>query len=169
MKISIIIAFVLTTCSVFAQVDNKIIRQQAEHTSKALLQGDYETVVKFTYPKIVEMLGGRDKMVAILKDGKVQMDEQGMAIESVTFGEPSQTVMAGDEIHCLVPQTLLMKVPGGKLKAESWLLAISTDKGAHWYFLDTASMTMDNIKGFVPHYNSNLKIPAQKEPDFIAN
>ena len=169
MKTSIIIAVALTTSSLFAQVDNKVIKQQAEQTSKALLQGDYETVVKFTYPKIVEMLGGREKMVAMLRDGKAQMDAQGMGIESVSFGEPSLTVKAGEEIHCLVPQTLLMTVPGGKMKAESWLLAISTDKGTHWYFLDTAQMTMENIKGFVPHYNAELKIPETKEPEFISN
>jgi hypothetical protein len=108
-------------------------------------------------------------MIAMMNDGKAQMEQQGMAIESVTFGEPSKTVMAEGEVHCLLPQTLLLNVPGGKMKAESQLLAISTDNGAHWYFLDTAQMTMDNVKGFIPHYNSELLIPARKEPEFIGN
>ena len=170
MKPTVFIAFILATGSLFAQVDKKIIKQQAELTAAALLKGDYETVIRFTYPKIVEMLGGREKMIDILNSGRAQMEQQGMSIQSVTFGEPSESVAAeGGEIHCLVPQTLFVTVPAGKMKAESWLLAISTDKGANWYFLDTAQMTMDNIKNFIPHYNPELKIPEKKAAEFIGN
>lgn len=159
----------LIACSSFGQVDNKKIKEQAEMTAKSLLEDDYESLLKFTYPKVIELVGGRERMISIIKKGKAEMKQQGISFESVTIGEPSGTVKAGDEIHCLIPQTVFMKVPRGKMKNESYLLAVSQDDGNNWFYIDTTNLTMDNVKMVLPNYNSDLKIPVKKEPQFIAD
>ena len=107
------LTFLLTflTTLTFAQVDSDVIKKQAELTAKALLNDDYETLIKFTYPKVIELVGGRDKMISLIKKGKIEMGQQGISFDKVIIGKPSKTVIAGDEIHCLVPQTVYMKVP----------------------------------------------------------
>ena len=108
-------------------------------------------------------------MVSIIKKGKVEMEQQGISFETVTIGKPSETVKAGDEIHCLVPQTIFMKVPKGKIKSETYLLAVSKDNGSNWFFIDTVNLTLDNVKTVLPNYNADLKIPTKKQPKFIAD
>lgn len=159
----------LFTFLTFGQVDSKVIKEQAELTAKALLQDDYETLIKFTYPKVVEMVGGQAKMISLIKKGKAEMGQQGISFEKVTIGSPSKTVNAGNEIHCLIPQTITMKVPNGKMKSETYLLAISKDNGNHWYFIDTVSLTLENIKNVLPNFNTDLKLPTKKQPKFIAD
>ncbi len=66
-----------------------------------------------------------------------------------------------------MPQTVFMKVPNGKMKQESHLLAISKDNGVYWYFIDTVKLTDENVKSVLPNFNSDLKIPAKKEAVFI--
>lgn len=151
----------------FAQVDKGVIKEQAEQTANALLKADYETLIKYTYPKVVELVGGKEKMIETVKKGQAEMRQQGITFESVKIGEPSKTVVAGDEIHCLVPQTLIMKVPKGRLKTNSPLLGVSKDNGKHWYFIDTAGLSMDNVKTVLANYNPELKLPVKKEPEFI--
>jgi len=169
MRTSLTLTFILITYSSFGQVDNKKIKEQAELTAKSLLEDDYESLLKFTYPKVIELVGGRERMISIIKNGKAEMKQQGISFESVTIGEPSETVKAGDEIHCLIPQTVFMKVPKGKMKSESYLLAVSQDNGNNWFYIDTTNLTMDNVKMVLPNYNSDLKIPVKNEPQFIVD
>src|SRR5690349_10884178 len=87
------------SCSAFGQVDSKKIKEQAELTAKALLQDDYETLLRYTYPKLIEMVGGPDRMISLIKKGKTEMAQQGISFETVTIGLPSKTVKAGEENH----------------------------------------------------------------------
>ena len=165
------LTFLLTflTTLTFAQVDSDVIKKQAELTAKALVNDDYETLIKFTYPKVIELVGGRDKMISLIKKGKIEMGQQGISFDKVIIGKPSKTVIAGDEIHCLVPQTVYMKVPKGKLKSETQLLAVSRDNGSNWFFIDAVSLNKDNIKRVLPNYNFDLVLPTKSEPIFVSD
>ena len=165
------LTFLLTflTTLTFAQVDSDVIKKQAELTAKALLNDDYETLIKFTYPKVIELVGGRDKMISLIKKGKIEMGQQGISFDKVIIGKPSKTVIAGDEIHSLVPQTVYMKVPKGKLKSETQLLAVSRDNGSNWFFIDAVSLNKDNIKRVLPNYNFDLVLPTKSEPIFVSD
>jgi hypothetical protein len=110
MRTYLSLTLTILTSLAFGQVNNRLIKEQAELTASALLHDNYEALMKFTYPKIVEMVGGRDKMVSMIKKGKVEMGQQGISFERVIIGQPSTSVKAGSEIHCLVPQTIFMKV-----------------------------------------------------------
>lgn len=167
MKIRFTLILIITSSFAFGQVDNTKIKAQAELMATSLLQDKYETLLKFTYPTVIEMVGGQAKMISIIKTGKGDMAKQGISFETVTIGEPSKTVKAGDEIHCLVPQTIFMKVPKGRVKSESYLLAVSKDNGDNWFFIAAINLTMDNVKTLLPNYNLELQIPPKKQPIFI--
>ena len=160
-------ALVITSVSLFGQTKN--IKDQAELTAKALMHDDYETLLKFTYPKVMEMVGGPERMISLIRNGKVEMKKRGIGFESVTIGEPSKVVIGGKEMLCLIPQTIFMKAPDGKIRKDSYLLGVSQDNGNHWFFIDTVNLTMENVRLVVPDYNSDLKIPAKKQPEFIAD
>ena len=168
-QIQLTFLLILLTKVSFGQVDSKVIKEQAESTAKALLNDDYETIIKFTYPKVIELVGGRDKMISLIKKGKVEMGQQGITFDKVTIGKPSKTVIAGDEIHCLVPQTVYMKVPNGKMKSETQLIAVTRDKGTNWYFIDAVNLNKENVRRVLPNYNFDLILPTKKQPVFIAD
>lgn len=135
----------------------------------ALLNDDYETLLKFTYPNVIALTGGPDKMISLIKKGKIEMQQQGITFDHVVIGKPTAVVKAGNEIHCMVPQTVFIKVPKGKMKSKSHLLAVSKNGGRHWYFIDTVNLTSENIKLVLPNYNFDLAIPPKKKPVFIAD
>ena len=133
-------------------------------SSKLLLKRDFEAFAKFTYPKLIEMIGGEKKMVDILKNGEKEMDKGGIKFLNVTIGEPSSIITKGNELQCTIPQTIEMKVPNGKLITKSTLIGISTDGGKHWYFVDTSGKSIQALQKMLPNLSSDLIIPAQGEP-----
>ena len=168
-KLVLLSSFLLSTVLAHSQIDPKNIKDQAMQLSIALLAGDYPTLVKHTYPEVVERMGGAEKMIALVKRGRADLEGQGIAIDTSMVGDPSATVTAGNEIHCLVPQTVVLTIPKGKVRSESYLIGISQDGGKHWYFIDTAQITMANVKDVLPNYNMDLVIPPAKSPVVTEN
>jgi hypothetical protein len=150
------------TFTAAAQVDKAKIKAQAEEAAQALLKGDYDILKKYTYPKVAEEYGDVDRMMKTAKSGRADLEAMGIILESVVVGEPSEIVEAGDQLHCLIPQTLVIRKPDGTVSSESHLLGVSTDQGEHWYFVSVSDMTLESIKELFPDYNPELVIPARK-------
>jgi hypothetical protein len=148
-------------------IDSASLKRQALEMSTSLIRADYKTFIKFTYPKVVEMMGGEEKMINYLKKEIEQMKNDGYAFKSIDVGLTAQKVRAGKEIHTLVSQRIIMAVPGGTLTANSYLLAISQNGGQSWHFVDTAPFNdVKKLKAVLPHYSSELKIPEKQLPIF---
>ncbi|MGZ3927414.1 MAG: hypothetical protein ACXVJG_10705 [Mucilaginibacter sp.] len=155
--IKILLLFVIPIQS-FAQ-DTVKLKHQAQAVANALLKSDYATVVNHTYPKIVTASGGKAQMLHMLKTGMQQMQAQGITLESATIGSPGKFYKAGAEIHCLVPETVVLKSDRGRLVNHANLLAISKNGGNMWYFLDINQNTYKQIPKLFPNFNKKLVIP----------
>lgn len=152
---------------VHAQNERDNLRAQADSVANAVLKGDYVTLARYTYPNLLEEAGGKDEFILMIKDAMDKMYQQGIRILSVTIGEPSAIVKAESEIHCIVPQSIVLKVPKGKMYSDSYLLAISKNNGKQWYFIDVGDWTEEEAAAAIPNYNSDLKIPALTKPVFV--
>src|SRR5262249_8984521 len=121
-----------------------------------------------TYPKIVEMMGGREKMIEALKDGMKQLKEKGFSFRSVEVGEPAEFAEEGKDTFVVVPTTTEMAAPGGKIVVKSYLLGISPDGGKAWTFVDGNGIgTAENREQVLPKLPEKLKLPEVQEPTFI--
>ena len=132
--------------------------------AKATLNGDYKTLVKYTHPKVVKMMGGKDKMVTVLTSSISQMKSQGVSFEKANIGEPGKTISVGTELYSVLPQQLVMKANGQKFSTTSTLLASSADKGKTWYFTDAGGMTDQQIKQLFPGVLGKLTINKRTAP-----
>jgi hypothetical protein len=144
------------------------VKESAQLCADALMRNDYATVFKFTYPKLIEEMGGREQFLNTIKQKMSGMSEKGIVIKKIVIGEIGKKYKAGTETYCLVPETLSLKITGGTLEAKSYLLAISVDNGKSWFFIDTSSVPADKaeFKKLFPHFNNNLIIPPPSQPVF---
>ena len=67
----------------------------------------------------------------------------------------------------MVPESLLLSTPQGKLRGSSYLLAVSTDQGATWRFIDGSGIDKAFLKKLFPTFPAKLKLPEKKEPQVI--
>ncbi|MFI5160977.1 MAG: hypothetical protein ACHQHN_06845 [Sphingobacteriales bacterium] len=146
--------------------DTTVVKKQAETVAVAEMKGHYEVVTEHTYPKLLLAVGGKDKMTATIKQAMEMLKNQGFSITSITIGTPGKFYKAGSEIHCLVPQMIVMTSSNGRLVNNGNLLAVSKDGGKFWYFLDINRGTYSVIPKLFPNFNKNLIIPEPRQPGF---
>jgi hypothetical protein len=159
-------------CGQLASADPQTerIRGLAAENSAALTSGNYPRLVELTYPKVVEMVGGRDKMIETLRRGSEDMKAHGSAILGAEVTEPKEVVTAGDKQFAIVPMTARVQVPDGTLRSKGFLIAVSEDRGKTWTFIDGAGLVREpgkekeKLAQILPDFPPQLSLPAREQP-----
>lgn len=166
-SITFILLYLATSFGQIKTINHSVkIKEEAEMMSQFLLKKDYNSFIKFTYPKIIEMMGGKEKMVEKLSKELKKMNDEGFDFLSMTFGNPSEIININKELQCTLPQNIEMKVPGGRLVSESTLIGISNNGGKNWYFIDTSGKDIQTMKRSFSNLSEKLFIPQQDKPIF---
>jgi hypothetical protein len=157
-----------------ARADDKVdiskAEEQARAVGKAVLDGDFAKVADLTHPKIVEFMGGKDKMVEQTKAAMAKLKEQGITFKGYTIGKLGEPVIDGKTAYLVVPTTVEMAAPATKIEAESYLLGVTTDGGKTWTFVDGAGLANAEMKKKVfPTLPEGLTLPAPKPPKVTKN
>lgn len=143
-------------------------KKQADETSQAFAKGDYAKIAAMTYPALIDFMGGRDKMIAATKSAMEMFKKQGIEVVSYKTSEPGEIVKGEGKSYVVIPATLEMKAPVGKIKVKSYLLGITTDEGKTWKFLDGAGLANKELKDkIIPNLPAKLKLPEPQQPEII--
>jgi hypothetical protein len=163
-------AFVVCCCIAQTADDSptSLVSKKAQVIGDATVKGDYAKVVDSTYPKVVEIIGGQEKMVALIEKSMNQMKAQGFTLISFQAGEPKELLTEGDSTFAVVPTITKLTAPGGKLIARSYLLGVSSDSGKTWKFVDGAGLQQKEVRDKVlPKLPAKLLLPEKQTPEFI--
>ena len=139
-------------------------KDQAQRMAAALLRDDFKTVALYTYPKVVDLFGGEEKMAAALRAGKDAGAAKGMTVESISVGEASKPTSYGGNTFSVVKQTIVTKTSKGLMQRESYYLGISSDAGKTWTFVDGIGMSDQGAKQVLPPLPSTVRLPPPSEP-----
>lgn len=146
--------------------DEQKLQQEATKMGKLFITKKFPDYLKFVHPKIIQLVGGEKAMIDILENSFSQLAEQGFSFKDVTMGNPSSILEVGKEKQAVIPQILEMKNQTGTLVATSYLVAISSDNGVTWQFIDTGGKSLEEMKKVFPNLSSALVIPSKKQPVF---
>jgi len=133
------------------------LRDQVEELTKATISGDYLKVVDLTYPKVVAMVGGRDKMTSHLANEHRQDKESGFELQAIDVGGPLQIEKVGSQLFAVLPIKLTAKTPDGVGSNDNWLVGISDDAGNHWTFIRGVEQKRFNL--MFPGAAAKIRIP----------
>ena len=125
---------------------------------------DYLKVLDLTYPKVIETGGGRERMMATMKEEIKGMETDGVFFLSTTPGPPTQFVHDAGSIYAVIPITVKVKAQDGIFQTESTLIGISADAGANWTFIDAAGEDEKRLRMLLPNTLEKLKLPPDKPP-----
>jgi hypothetical protein len=140
---------------------------RARELETALASKDYAKVIDLTYPKVVELGGGREKLLAAMTNEMKTMETEGVSLLSSTAGSPSQFVSDAGGIYALVPVTTTIKATDGVFRTEGSLIGISTDGGQNWTFVDATGKDQTELKKILPNLEK-LTVPPERPPVKVA-
>lgn len=145
---------------------DKAVLEQADDMGKKFIAKDYAGFLLYTHPIVVKNMGNREKMLEETTKSFKQLEAENITFLAVKFGAPSKIITVGNELQCIIPQMIEMKVPGGTLTAHTSLIAISNNKGKNWYFVDASNNNLENMKLLLPTLSSELILPDPQDPTF---
>ena len=134
--------------------------RDAKATAQATVNGDYLTVVKHTYPPIVEFMGGEATAVKVIGETLTAMKSQGIVFKSATIGSVSVIVKEQDQYRCFIQNTNIITMPGQEVTSKSYLLGIYDETKEIWYFLEAEKLKNPLlINQIMPGFETSMEIP----------
>jgi hypothetical protein len=162
---TLVILFFATALHAEDTVDTSKLEGQARAMAKAFLDGDFGKIADATHPKIIESMGGKEKMLGQVEKLMKTLKDQGFSFKKYTVGKAEKPVLDEKRAYVVIPTSLEMKTPDATVVTNSYLLAISEDKGKTWTFADGAGLSNPTQrKLFFPDLPEALKLPEPKEP-----
>ena len=155
--LSFVFSIICVSVNAQSQVEN-LLNDVAKYNA-AFLDKDFEKVVNMTIPSVVEKAGGTELMTKIsIEEGKTIVNS-GVYIEKLTPEKPGKIMIAGEDLHAILPQVVTLTVGKTIVKKQAYYLASSSDDGKTWTFLDLEPYDIDSIKDFVPSFTGEIEIP----------
>jgi hypothetical protein len=161
----------LVLCGITARAEDEAkaaVKKGAQELVQSLIKGDYSRMVDLTYPKFVELKGGRDKMIDALRASLKEASDQDVTIGSFAVGEPSDLLTEGKNTFVVLPTSGEINVPSEKLVVKSYLLGISPDGAKSWTFLAGSDLDDRTTREKVlPKLPAKLELPEKQKPERI--
>lgn len=147
----------------------RAVAEQARAACETLVSGDLEKFVGWTHPKLVQAMGGRERLVAALKTGQRDMARQGIQLVSAQIRSKVELARTSKDWFAIVPYDLEMTVPAGRVLVRTWLLGISSDQAKTWTFVDGGTLNAASVKRLFPNFPDQLTLPAKQPPQVEKN
>jgi hypothetical protein len=162
----ILLAMLLAACGLVASDSTDNLRADAEWMCKAVKDGNADAIVQYTYPGLLEKVGGPDEMRKIIVAGQTDLAQRGLIVQSVLITAVSEPLQAGSELHAVVRTERTIRGKTGRQIIKSYVIAVSSDNGENWTFVDGQKLTPPHVLALFPDFNTDLVLPAPSEPVF---
>jgi hypothetical protein len=139
------------------------IKTQAEEVSQAVIKGDFKKLADMTHPKIVSQLGGKEQLIDASEKAMQSMKSLGFELKGISVGTALEPVESNKELYSVIPFSISLTKIKEEITRESFYIAVSSDKGKKWTFLDGSQLSETNIKQVLPDFPSDLKLPMLKK------
>ena len=160
MKTIFSLVFGIFFLSTHAQTTNDNLNAQLNEMKTSFLNSEYEVIVKYTFPKVVEMMGGEEAMLKTTGETMDQMKAGGFSFLDISFSDPSAFLEQNGFSQCTLNQILVMDTPQGKMESTTTLMAVSGDDGQNWSFLDASGVPENLISTIFPDIHPDI-VPIQ--------
>jgi hypothetical protein len=141
----------------------QLVKSRVEAMNTALIRGEYAKLADLTHPKAVEENGGREKMIAAVKDAMQALKAKGIVIRGAKVDLPTGFASAGGEMFTVVPFSLEVTAPGQKITQRTFVIGVSGDGGKTWTFIN-GDLGVAKVKQLLPNLPKGLKLPENQPP-----
>jgi hypothetical protein len=134
--------------------------RDAKISSEAALKMDFETVLKYTHPGVIKLMGGKEKGLELIKSIFEKMMSQDFVFEKADVIGASDVVFEQNEYRCYIEGFNQMTMNGVRTKSKSYLLGIYNTTDKFWYFIEAKQLKNEALFNMVfTDFKTSLVIP----------
>lgn len=138
------------------------VQKNVSENDRALFSGDVDTVINFTNPRMIEIMGGREaarKQIAESLMGPIKATN--MELISLTFPQPPVFLNGGGNHFVVVPTLSVVRFPKTENKIESlnFYVGILDTTSQSWKYLDGSRINEQSRIMFLPGFPPDFKLP----------
>ncbi len=146
--------------------ETALIRKKALSLVESIQKGNYALLADLTYPKVVKMAGGKEKLIDAVTRQTEIMKAQGVTITRVAVGQPGKRASKGTNSFVIVPATTEVSTPAATIVAKSYLLGISPDGGKTWTFIEGRGLSTKERRDLIlPEMPDGFRLPQLQQPE----
>lgn len=148
-----------------SRATDSIPRKLAIEMYRALARGDYEQVVDCMWPGTVEEAGGREQLIKFMNETVAELKTKGTSVQAAEVEDSTEMVQDGTYTFVVLPTRNIVNTSRGKFTGRSFVLAISTDGGTSWKFVEGTALADQNDRdAFKPELPQSLRFPIHEPP-----
>lgn len=132
-------ATLLANAASLTEKDAQVVVAQATAYRAAAAQGDADKFLQLTHPALHSLFGGKEPFEAATRLALKSLGGKNV-VEKVTFGLPTELLVAGQEEICFVPFVQVASAGDLRTRTESYFIAVRPVGKADWKFIDAAGL-----------------------------
>ena len=164
--ISLLLGLLLLPVALHAADLRPVITREAGKCAAAWQRNDYEGVLGFLPPRVVQQNGGRKAALKKIKSTFNKAEEYGVESMDFTAGQPTPPLTISKWLTSLVPLTVVLHRTPLDVTQATHLLALSSDQGKHWSFVPLYHTSQAKLNLWFPEFAGKIIVPAETEPRF---
>jgi hypothetical protein len=138
------------------------VASQLDELNRALLAEDYGKIADLTLPRLRDMAGGREAVIAQIQSDMQLVKQKGFILKEIINEAPGDVVVDGDRLMVVIPHTVKMTTPQWRISKRSFVIGVSGDKGQTWTFIN-GDVDPARLKGTLPDLPETLKLPERQK------
>jgi hypothetical protein len=159
LKNILLLVLLVSSTIAFSQTKESAIKD-ATALSKAKLNMDFDTVIKHTLPAVLDMMGGKEAALEVLKSTMEGAKTQGLVVEKSEVLNVSKVTKEQGQSRCVVEGYTQMTMSGQRVKTKTYYLGIYNDVDKHWWFVEANQLTNKVlVNKILPNFETALEIP----------
>jgi hypothetical protein len=140
-------------------VDGRAVQEDVRTLTNALDQGNVDTLIRYTHPKIITMMGGEAQARAVLSQAMSKFAALGMKRESLTFPAEPTILRGGTHEFAIVPTMTVLAAAGQRVESLNFQLGVREIGAGNWTYVEGSRVNKGNVRSLFPDFPSDYEFP----------
>jgi hypothetical protein len=142
--------------------DVQTVQADIFHIQKAIDTGNADALIAYTYPKIIEGMGGVSYAKSLMLNEFAKFKALGMTNESFVFPEEPTFLKSGRHYFAIVPTKKIIIIKGERIESFDFQLGIWPMENPKWTYIQGSQISKNLIilNSWLPDFPTNYQFPS---------
>jgi hypothetical protein len=135
------------------------VQQDVQVIVDAMYDGDVDTIIRYTHPAVIAMMGGMDATRKRLEHFTVTFKSTGIRLESLTFPKPPEFLEGGGRRFVVVPTLSIVSGNGQRVESLNFQFGVLEPNATEWTYIEGSRVRKEMVQSLFPGFPATYEFP----------